>query len=57
MMVLLVVGVMNLRATAIVTAAITPERFAPRPERATRVAGVTVIAAGAIIVIRTLGLC
>jgi predicted metal-binding membrane protein len=57
MMVLLVVGVMNLRAMALITAAITVERFAPRPDRAARVAGAVVIAAGAIIVLRTLGIC
>jgi predicted metal-binding membrane protein len=56
MMVLLVVGVMNLRAMAFVTVAITVERFVPWPERAAPVAGVIVIAAGAIIVVRTLGI-
>lgn len=56
MIVLLVLGVMNLTAMAIVTAAITIERFTPRPERAVRITGVIVVAAAAIIIVRTLGI-
>jgi predicted metal-binding membrane protein len=46
MTILLVTGVMNLTAMAIVAAAITIERFVPSPERAARAIGVIVIAAG-----------
>jgi predicted metal-binding membrane protein len=43
--VLLVTGVMNLAAMALVTAAITAERLLPQPERAARLAGLAIIAA------------
>ncbi len=46
MTILLVTGVMNLTAMAIVAAAITIERFVPSPQRAARAIGVIVIAAG-----------
>ena len=46
MAILLVTGVMNLTAMAIVTTAITIERLVPSPERAARAIGVIVIAAG-----------
>jgi len=39
---------------AMVAAAITVERFAPRPERAARVTGVVVIAAGVLVIARAL---
>jgi predicted metal-binding membrane protein len=55
MMILLVGGVMDLRAMVTVAAAITVERLAPRPERAARVTGVLVIAAGALMLARALG--
>ena len=55
MMILLVAGVMDLGVMAIVAAAITGERLAPRPQRVTRAAGVAVIAAGAVVVARALG--
>jgi len=55
MMILLVSGVMDLRVMLIVAAAITVERLAPRPERAARVAGVLVIAVGALVLARALG--
>ena len=48
--VLLVIGVMNLLVMAIVAAAINLERLAPRPDLAARVAGVAVVAAGAIVI-------
>jgi predicted metal-binding membrane protein len=54
MMVLLVTGVMDLRAMAMVAAAITVERLAPRPVLATRAAGVVIVAAGAIMIARAL---
>jgi predicted metal-binding membrane protein len=50
MMILLVSGVMDLIAMAVVTIAITIERLGPWPERVARAAGVVVIAAGALII-------
>jgi predicted metal-binding membrane protein len=47
--VLLVLGVMNLAVMVFVSAAITIERLAPRPEIVARVIGIAVIAAGAIV--------
>ncbi len=46
--VLLVAGVMDLAAMAVVAAAITAERLAPRPELVARVTGAAVVAAGAV---------
>ena len=54
--ILLVIGVMDLRAMAVVTAAITVERFAPAGERVARVIGVLVIAAGSFLIARAAGL-
>lgn len=54
MLVLLVTGVMDLGAMALVAAAITLERLASRPERAARACGVAVIAAGAVVIARAL---
>ena len=54
MTVLLVTGVMSLGVMAMVAAAITVERFAPRPERAARATGVVVIAAGVLVIARAL---
>jgi predicted metal-binding membrane protein len=54
MIVLLAVGAMKVGAMAILAAAITVERFAPRPAIATRVAGVAIIAAGVGAIIRAL---
>jgi predicted metal-binding membrane protein len=53
MTVLIVVGVMDLAAMAVVTAAITAERLAARPERAARAAGILVLAAGAVAILRS----
>jgi predicted metal-binding membrane protein len=47
--VLLVVGVMDLRAMAVVAAAITAERLAPWPERVARAAGLAVIVLGMLV--------
>jgi predicted metal-binding membrane protein len=52
--ILLVVGVMDLRAMAAVTAAITVERLAPAGERVARATGVVVIAVGLLLVARAL---
>jgi predicted metal-binding membrane protein len=54
--ILLVIGIMDLRAMAVVTAAITLERLAPGGERAARVIGVVVAAAGLYMIARAAGL-
>jgi predicted metal-binding membrane protein len=51
----LVVGVMDLRAMGLVTAAITAERLLPAGERVARVIGVLVVAAGVLLVARVPG--
>jgi len=53
--VLLVVGVMDLRAMVVVTAAITAERLAPSGERVARVTGAVVIGAGLLLTARAVG--
>jgi predicted metal-binding membrane protein len=52
---LLVVGVMDLRATGAVFAAITIERLAPAGERMARVVGMVLVGAGAIMLARVVG--
>jgi len=54
--VLLVVGVMDLRAMAFVTAAITAERLAPAGERVARAVGVAAIVAGLLLIVKAGGL-
>ena len=54
--VLLVIGVMDLRAMAIVTAAITVERLAPSGQRVARAIGAVVVAAGLFLIARAAGL-
>jgi predicted metal-binding membrane protein len=56
MVILLVVGVMDLRAMAVVTAAITIERLAPAGERAARAIGAVVVGAGLLLLARASGL-
>jgi predicted metal-binding membrane protein len=56
MAVLLVAGVMDLRAMAAVTAAITLERLAPGGERVARAIGAVLIAAGLLAIARAAGL-
>ena len=56
MTVLLVIGVMDLRAMAIVTAAITVERLAPAAERVARAIGVVVVGVGLLLIARAWGL-
>jgi predicted metal-binding membrane protein len=56
MVILLVVGVMDLRAMAFVTAAITFERLAPAGERVARIIGIVVIAVGLFLVGQAVGL-
>ncbi|GAB7540395.1 DUF2182 domain-containing protein [Cupriavidus sp. CuC1] len=54
--ILLVIGVMDLRAMAVVTAAIAVERLAPAGERAARAIGAVVVGAGLILIARAAGL-
>jgi predicted metal-binding membrane protein len=54
--ILLVIGVMDLRAMAVVTGAITAERLAPAGERVARAIGAVVIGAGLILIARAAGL-
>jgi predicted metal-binding membrane protein len=56
MAILLVIGVMDLRAMAIVAAAITVERLAPAGERVARATGAIVIGAGLLLIARVAGL-
>jgi predicted metal-binding membrane protein len=53
---LLVVGVMDLRAMAVVTAAVTLERLAPAGERVARVIGVVIVTAGIVLIARAIGI-
>ena len=53
--VLLVIGVMDLRAMAVVTAAITLERLAPAGQRVARIIGIVVVAAGLYLIARGAG--
>jgi predicted metal-binding membrane protein len=50
--ILLVGGVMDLRVMAVVTAAITAERFGPAGECVARAIGIVAIGAGALLVAR-----
>jgi predicted metal-binding membrane protein len=54
--ILLVVGVMDLGAMAIVTVAMTVERLAPAGERVARATGVVAVAAGLFLIARAAGL-
>jgi predicted metal-binding membrane protein len=54
--ILLVIGVMDLRAMAVVMAAITLERLAPAGERVARTIGVVVVGAGLVLIVRAVGL-
>ncbi|HEY1460552.1 MAG TPA: DUF2182 domain-containing protein [Casimicrobiaceae bacterium] len=56
MAVLLVIGVMDLRAMAVVAAAITVERLAPGGERVARAIGAVVVAAGLFLIALAAGL-
>jgi predicted metal-binding membrane protein len=56
MAILLVIGVMNLRAMAVVAAAITVERLAPGGERVARATGGVVVGAGLFLIARAAGL-
>jgi predicted metal-binding membrane protein len=54
--VLLVIGVMDLRAMAVITAAITVERLATNAQRVARVIGAIVVGAGLFLIARAVGL-
>ena len=54
--ILLVIGVMDLRAMAVVTAAITTERLAPAGERVARAIGAVAVAAGLFLIAQAAGL-
>ena len=54
--ILLVIGVMDLRAMAVVTGAITAERLAPAGERVARATGAVLVAAGLFLTARAAGL-
>ena len=56
MAILLVIGVMDLRAMALVTAAITAERLAPAGERVARAVGGVVVGTGLLLIARAAGL-
>jgi predicted metal-binding membrane protein len=56
MALLLVIGVMDLRAMAVVAAAIAVERLAPAGERVARALGIVVIGAGLLLIARAAGL-
>ena len=51
--ILLVTGVMDIRAMAVVAAAITAERIAPAGERVARAIGAVAISAGLFLIART----
>ncbi len=54
--ILLVIGIMDLRAMVVVAAAITVERLAPAGERVARAIGAVVVGAGLFLIIRAVGL-
>ena len=56
MAILLVIGVMNLRAMGVVAAAIAVERLAPAGELVARATGVVVVGAGLFLIARAAGL-
>jgi predicted metal-binding membrane protein len=56
MAILLAIGVMDLRAMAVVTAAITIERVAPDGERVARVIGAVAVGAGLFLIARAAGI-
>jgi predicted metal-binding membrane protein len=56
MAILLVLGIMDLRAMAIVAAAISVERLAPAGERVARATGAVALVAGLFLIARAAGL-
>ena len=53
---LLAIGIMDLRAMAVVTAVVTVERLAPAGERVARAIGVAIVGAGCVFIARAAGL-
>jgi predicted metal-binding membrane protein len=56
MAILLVIGIMDLRAIAVVAAAVSVERLAPAGERGARAIGALVVGAGLFLIARATGL-
>jgi len=56
MAVLLVIGVMDVRAMAVVTVAITAERLSPAGEGVAQVIGAVVVGIGLVLIARAIGL-
>ena len=56
MAILLVIGIMDLRAMAVIAAAITVERLAPSGERVARATGAVALGAGSLLIARAAGL-
>ena len=56
MLILLVIGVMDLRAMALVAAAVTVERLAPAGEHVARAIGAVAVGAGLFLIVRAAGL-
>jgi predicted metal-binding membrane protein len=56
MAILLVIGVIDLCAMAVVAAAITVERLAPAGERLARATGAVIVGAGVFLIARAAGL-
>jgi predicted metal-binding membrane protein len=56
MVILLVVGAMDLRAMAVVTAAITVERLAPEGPGVARAIGAVIVGSGVLLIVRAAGL-
>jgi predicted metal-binding membrane protein len=56
MAILLVIGVMDLRAMALVAAAITIERLAPAGERVARAIGAVAVGVGLLLIARAAGI-
>jgi predicted metal-binding membrane protein len=55
-LILLVIGVMDLRTMAVVTVAVTAERLAPAGEHVARAIGAAIIAAGLFLIARAAGI-
>ena len=56
MVLLLAIGVMDLRAMSLVAAAVTVERLAPAGERAARITGAVIVGAGVFLIARAVQL-
>ena len=54
--ILLVIGIMDVRVMAVVTAAITSERLAPAGERVARFIGAVTVATGVLLIVRAAGI-